>query len=105
MLWMSSGRTDLAVKKINTWRSLFGVFLCLAVFALSATPGDRNGKTPQTEQLTREIPTRSSEDLTGSQFAQYVSKMSAQDREEAILGEISKGNLPEFLRRLGAVEL
>jgi hypothetical protein len=31
--------------------------------------------------------------------------MSPQDREEAILEEISKGNLPEFLRKLVAVEL
>ena len=102
---MSSRRRDLAGKKGTIRRSLFGVFLCLAVFSLSATSGDRNSKTPQTEQLTQEIPTRSSEDLTGSQFAQYVSKMSAQDREKAILEEISKGNLPEFLRRLVPVEL
>jgi hypothetical protein len=85
--------------------SLFAVFVCFVAFSLRASPGDHSGKTVQTQQLTREIPTRSSEDLTGSQFAQYVSKMSAQDREEAILEEISKGNLPEFLRRLARVEL
>lgn len=86
-------------------RSFLGVFLCLALFSFSASPGDRSGRTRQTEQLTQGIPSRSSEDLTGSQFARYVSKMSPQDREEAILEEISKGNLPEFLRKLVPVEL
>jgi hypothetical protein len=85
--------------------SFFGVFLCIIVFSFSASPGDRSGKTAQTEQLTQGIPSRSSDDLTGSQFARYVSNMSSQDREEAILEEISKGNLPQFLRKLVPVEL
>jgi hypothetical protein len=102
---MSLSRANLAVKKGNIERSLFGIFLCLVVSSLGASPGDRSGETAQTEQLTREIPSRSAQDLTGSQFAQFVSKMSAQDREEAILEEISKGNLPEFLRKLVPVEL
>jgi hypothetical protein len=95
----------LAVKKGIVGRSFFGVFFWFFVIPLSATPGDRTGKTAQTDQLTREIPSRSSEDLTGSEFAQYASKMSSQDREAAILEEISKGNLPEFLRKLVPVEL
>ena len=91
-------------------RAIFGrrslvVFLCLAVFSFNASPGDRNDKTAGTKQTTQEIPSRSAEDLTGSQFAQYVSKMSSQDREKAILEEISKGNLPEFLRKLVPVEV
>jgi hypothetical protein len=36
---------------------------------------------------------------------QYVLKMSPLEREAAILEEISKGNLPEFLRKLVPVEL
>lgn len=91
--------------KSNIGRSFFAALLSFAAFSLSASPGDRSGKTEQPEQLTREIPTRSPEDVTGSQFAQYVSKMSSQDREEAILEEISKGNLPKFLRKLVPVEL
>lgn len=86
-------------------RSILAVFLCLVVFSFSASPGDRSGKTAQTEQLTQGIPLRSSADLTGSQFAQYVANMNSQDREEAILEEISKGNLPGFLRKLVPVEL
>lgn len=85
--------------------SFFGVLLFLVLFSFRATPGDRSGKTAQTEQLTQEIPSRSSDDLTGSQFAHYVSNMSSQGREEAILEEISKGNLPGFIRKLAPVEL
>lgn len=86
-------------------RSFLGVFLCLVAFSISATPGDRSGKTAEMEQLTRGIPLRSSADLTGSQFALYVANMNSQDREEAIMEEISKGNLPGFLRKLVPVEL
>ena len=86
-------------------RGFLGIFLCLVAFSLSASPGDRSGKTAEMEQLTRGIPLRSSADLTGSQFAQYVANMNSQDREGAILEEISKGNLPEFLRKLVPVEL
>jgi hypothetical protein len=95
----------LAAKKGIVGRSFLGVFLWFVVISLGANPGDRTGKAAQTDQLTREIPSRSSDDLTGSQFAQYVSKISSQDREAAILEEISKGNLPEFLRNLVPVEL
>jgi hypothetical protein len=73
-------------------------------FSLSATPGGRSGSNIQPEQLTQAIPERAAQDLTGSQFAQYVSKMNSEQREETILEEISKGNLPEFLRRLVPVK-
>jgi hypothetical protein len=95
----------LAAKRDIVGCSLFGILLCLIVFPLIASPGDSSGKAEQTGQLTQEIPSRSSEDLTGSQFAQYISKMDSQDREKAILEEISKGNLPAFLRKLVPVRL
>lgn len=100
---VTAGR--LGREKGTVGRSFLGVFLCLVVFSFSASPGDRSGKTAQTEQLTQGIPLRSSADLTGSQFAKYVANMNSQDREEAILEEISKGNLPGFLRKLVPVEL
>lgn len=57
------------------------------------------------EELARGIPQRSEQDLTGSQFVAYVSKMNPREREQAILEEISKGNLPAFLRKLVPVKL
>lgn len=94
-----------ALRHPSAQRGLFVIFICLVAFSLSASPGQHTGASIQPEQLTRGIPARAAQDLTGSQFAQYVSKMNSQEREEAILEEISKGNLPEFLRKLVPVEL
>ena len=93
------------MRHCSTQRSLLVIFICLVVFSVSASPDDRTGASIKPEQLTRGIPARTTQDLTGSQFAQYVSKMNAQEREQAILEEISKGNLPEFLRKLVPVDL
>lgn len=86
-------------------RNLIGALLSLIVFSHFATPGDRTGAPAPAGELTRSIPARAAQDLTGSQFAQYVSKMSPQEREQAIREEILKGNLPEFLRKLVPVDL
>ena len=80
--------------------------LPLVIFLpLSASPTSVGGSASRLDELTREIPARSLEDLTGSQFVRSVSSMTAPEREQAILTEISKGNLPEFLRKLVPVEL
>lgn len=86
-------------------RNLIGLFISLVVFSLFASAGERTGATIPTEELARSIPARAGQDLTGSQFAQYVSKMNPQEREQAIRDEILKGNLPGFLRKLVPVEL
>jgi hypothetical protein len=54
--------------------------------------------------LTRSIPPRSAQALSGSNFADSVSSMDSPRREQAILGEILDGNLPNFLRTLVPVE-
>ena len=77
----------------------------LLVLPLSASARGVLGQTILADDLTRGIPARSIEDLTGSQFMRYVSAMNSADREQAILDEISKGNLPQFLRKLVPVEL
>src|SRR5271166_5477534 len=95
----------LALRQSIIHRGLTLVFSCLLIFSLGANPGERTATRIQSEQLTRGIPARAVQYLTGSQFAEYVSKMNSQEREEAILEEISKGNVPEFLRRLVPVKL
>ena len=92
------------MRHCSTQRSLFVIFIGLLALSLSASPDEHTGTSSQPEQLTRSIPEREAQDLTGSQFAQYVSKMNSKEREEAILEEISKGNLPEFLRKLAPVK-
>lgn len=59
----------------------------------------------QVPDMTRSIPPRASQALTGSQFAESVSNMDRQQRERAILGELLEGNLPGFLRKLIPVKL
>ena len=80
--------------------------LILLVFCLPFAAAKGQTVTPsQLRTLTRKIPPRPAQALTGSQFAQYVSRMDSQQREQAILGQILEGNLPSFLRKLIPVEL
>jgi hypothetical protein len=95
----------LALRYSSTQRSLLAAIICLVVFSFSARPGEHDGSKIQLEQLTQGIPVRAAQDLTGSQFVRYVSGMNPQEREAAVLGEITKGNVPDFLRILVPVEL
>jgi hypothetical protein len=72
----------------------------LAVNSMAA--GELTGLAPE---LTRKIPARSRQALTGSEFAKFISAMDPRQREQAILKQILEGNIPEFLRRLVPVEL
>lgn len=55
--------------------------------------------------LIKKISPRSPLAMTGSEFAKSVSAMDKYAREQAILSQIIKGNLPDFLRRLKPVQL
>ena len=55
--------------------------------------------------LTRNIPERPSHSLTGSQFADLVSKKDGSQREQLITEQLLSGNLPDFLRKLKPVKL
>ena len=100
---LSTGVSTLPQSCLTRIRS--GVLFVLAVLPLSAAATDAPNAQLRVQQLTRAIPARSLQDLTGSQFVRYVSNMDARDREQAILEQISKGNLPEFLRKLVPVRL
>lgn len=86
-------------------RQQFLLVLCLLVFPLSARPAEHGSFALSVEDLTRAIPVRSLQDLTGSQFVRHVATMGGREREQVIRDELSKGNLPEFLRKLVPVEL
>ena len=51
-----------------------------------------------------QIPLRSEDAKTGSEFMQSILNMSFEDREQAIRDEIFTGNIPHFLRGLKTVE-
>ncbi len=55
--------------------------------------------------LIKKIPLRPFSAMTGSEFAKSILSMSGSKREQAILGQIVKGNLPDFLRHLKPVQL
>lgn len=60
---------------------------------------------PQVSDLTAAIPATSPEALTGSQFADSVLNSDRHEREQAILEQLLKGNLPGFLRKLIPIKL
>lgn len=60
---------------------------------------------PHIPQLTSSIPVPPDDGLTGSDFAHAVSNVGRAEREELILDQILKGNLPCFLRQLAPVKL
>ncbi len=55
--------------------------------------------------LIKKIPPRPSFMLTGSEFAKKISGMDGPEREQVILAQVIKGNVPDFLRRLKPVQL
>jgi hypothetical protein len=77
--------------------------IVVAVHAASAT-----GRVPPpalSTALTRRIPPRKMDAMTGSAFANSVLHVDSATRERAILREVSDGNIPLFLRLLSPVEL
>ncbi len=50
------------------------------------------------------IPPRPEDAMTGSEFMQSVMNLTFEEREDRIFEEISKGNIPDFLRTLTTIE-
>jgi hypothetical protein len=59
----------------------------------------------RTADLVRRIPARDAQALVGSAFVESVRGMNPRRRESAVLQEILRGNVPEFLRQLIPVTL
>jgi len=51
------------------------------------------------------LPSRPADAISGSQFARQIESLSPTDREAAILEQISRGNIPNFLRALKAIDV
>jgi len=76
-----------------------------ALCAGSLRASEATDEATQFPGLTRSIPPRALQALTGSQFADSVANVDRQQRERAILGQFFEGNLPGFLRKLAPVKL
>ena len=60
---------------------------------------------PSEKPPTLSLPQRPADASTGSQFARLIERLSRDDREAAVLKEITQGNIPNFLRSLKAIEV
>src|SRR4051812_7464071 len=49
------------------------------------------------------LPPRATNALTGTEFAKAIAQLERPEREERIYGEITSGNVPDFLRKLTPV--
>ena len=65
--------------------------------------GDAQPK-PHIPAPTLSLPPRPADCPTGSQFAGVIERVSREDREAAVLKEILRGNIPDFLRSLKTIE-
>lgn len=81
------------------------IFLIALMICVRWTAATAHGADEWLSALTKRIPKRSRHALTGSQFADLASSMDEQQREQFILEQLLKGNLPDFLRRLKPVDL
>ena len=81
------------------------LFLLCLIECLNPGPSHASDAAFWMSPLTKKIPPRQRFAVTGSEFANQVSRMSEKEREQAILDQLLQGNLPEFLRSLKPVYL
>ena len=77
--------------------------LCLGLIT-SVVSGDETINQTVDPNLKLELSQRQDQALSGAVFARSIESMDVFHREEAILAEILKGNIPGFLREFVAVE-
>jgi hypothetical protein len=88
-------------------KKLLKILLVLILFLPSRAAIDRELPDVQAflTNLINKIPPRPHLVMTGSEFSKSVSAMDESEREQAILSQLIRGNLPDFLRRLKPVQL
>src|SRR5688572_25493385 len=74
--------------------------LILLAFAWQPLPAGGQDRPPELR-----LPPRAADALAGSKFAKQIEPLSSAEREAAILREVTRGNVPEFLRSLKAIEV
>lgn len=56
-------------------------------------------------RLVESIPSRPPDAVGGAEFARRIGNLGGEEREAAIVAEVTRGNIPDFLRRLQPVQL
>jgi len=82
-----------------------GIKLAISTLSGGLLHAATSTTTVATPELTQSIPRAPSDALPGPQFADSVLSMDRHEREQAILEQLLKGNLPGFLRNLVPVKL
>lgn len=93
------------LRRLLTAECCVKVMLILLLGGGCPSPAPASATDSWMQNLTRRIPERSSQTLTGSQFVDLVSKMDEHQREQVIREQLLEGNLPKFLRKLKPVKL
>ncbi len=78
--------------------------LLILIFCLQS-PAAMGSELPDIQALISKIPLRPYLAMTGSEFGKYISAIRGPQREQAILHQLVKGNLPDFLRKLKPVQM
>ena len=65
--------------------------------------GSATGAIGREPSPTLSLPVRPADSVSGSQFAKQIESLAPAEREAAILREVQRGNIPNFLRTLKAV--
>jgi hypothetical protein len=84
-------------------RAAVAAFVFVSLLVVGSTRTEKPSTFP--DELTRDIPPRPTAAFSGSAFARNMADLSGTVRENAILAELGRGNLPPFLRQLQAVRL
>ena len=92
------------MRRLASSQRVFLFLLCL-IGCPHLGPSHASDVDPGLATLTKNIPPRPRFAVSGSEFADHVSRMDEKEREQAILEQLLQGNLPDFLRSLKPVRL
>jgi hypothetical protein len=87
--------------------AILGLIATLGVLFGNAVPNQSPTDVAKvcSSQLSRAIPERSPDAPSGSQFVERIWDLRGRERDEVVLAELARGNLPDFLRELKPVTL
>jgi hypothetical protein len=83
----------------HKWGGEFWGERCYSALIQGSVPGASTSPTPGSAKAQATIPARAANALGGKAFAETIADLPAAAREAAIVQEISRGNIPEFLRK------
>jgi hypothetical protein len=93
------------MKKSSKHTRRHGIKVAISAISGSFLRAAQSKTTAAAAELTESIPAPPAQALSGAQFADSIFNRDRHEREQAILDQLLKGNLPSFLRKLVPVKL